>query len=118
MEDTADTSVVTVEATVTATAQAEKSNVAPVAAGIAVPLGVLFLAALAAAIVFFQKTKQLKREVAQLSAREHSAPGYSSNGYQPVQPHHGAFSELNSDGRHILEADGRNEVKELPSTRQ
>lgn len=116
IEDGPDTSVVTVQATVTA--EAEKSNIAPVAAGIAVPLGVLFLAALAAAIVFFRKTKDLKKEVAQLSAREHNAPAYTNNGYQPVQSHHGAFSELTNEGRHILEADGRNEVKELPSTRQ
>lgn len=116
LEDGPDASVVTVQATVTA--PAEKSNIAPVAAGIAVPLGVLLLAALAAAGVFWKKTRDLKREVSQLSAREHSVPGYSSNGYQPVQTQHGTYNELNSEGRHILEADGRNEVKELPSTRQ
>lgn len=113
LEDGPDASVVTVQATVTA--QAEKSDIAPVAAGIAVPLGVLFLAALAAAIVFFQKTRRLKKELAQQASREHSVPGYSSNGYQPVQSHHGAFVEAQSDSRNILEADGRNEVKELPS---
>lgn len=75
-------------ATVTATATAKSSsNIAPVAAGIAVPLGILLIAALVCCGILFGQMRKLRHEMNAGADRGGSARNYDMAGPSPEYKH-------------------------------
>jgi len=88
------------------------SNVTSIAAGIAVPLGVLLLVAAAAAAFFHSQTRKLEQRLVEQSQEFSAAPHYgnvSTNDYKsPTR------SEL-GESAPMVEVDAR-QLNELPGT--
>lgn len=101
------------------TCRSEPSNLATVAAGIAVPLGVLLLASLAALAVLFRQNRALRR-----SASQPTPPMNTSPTTQDAMKHSAGgmadgmmlgHDEHNSNERALIESDGRSMAQELPA---
>jgi len=100
--------------TVTASSAPSSSTDTAVIAGIAVPLGVLLVAALAAVVFLFRQTRQLRRRLlAQERAQEHAREQFL-NDTKPISPGYGADAYKDGGARATnLEMSGEREAVEL-----
>jgi hypothetical protein len=96
------------------TAQAQSTNVTAIAAGVAAPLGVLFLASLVAVAVLFVQNRSLKR-LARHPPLAHGLPAAQAgnDGWQGAHVRSPA-KEMSSEGA-AIESGGRPAAQELPA---